>query len=91
MVNEVINLPDYTVDYHPVIIIINNLEGLQAPIAQYVSLKPKFEYEKSCSSIGSTRAAKIKNHSKIFFFDFYCTPKQSLKQWLVTLIRRWAK
>lgn len=55
------------------------------------SPKPKFEYEKSCSSIGSTRAAKIKNQSKIFFFDFYCTPKQSLKQWLVTLIRRWAK
>ncbi|MBO2714449.1 hypothetical protein DA799_11770 [Lactiplantibacillus plantarum] len=37
MVNEVINLPDYTVDYQPVPIKINNLEGLQASIAQYVS------------------------------------------------------
>lgn len=37
MANEVINLPDYTVDYQPVPIKINNLEGLQAPIAQYVS------------------------------------------------------
>lgn len=73
MANEVINLPDYTVDYHPVPIIINNMEGLQASIAQYVSLKPKFEYEKSCSSIGSTRAAKTLNK---FIFEFYCTPKQ---------------
>lgn len=54
-------------------------------IKQYVSLKPKFEYEKSCSSIGSTRAAKT--HSK-FIFEFYCTPKQSLRQ---RLARRWAK
>lgn len=37
MANEVINLPDYTVDYQPVPIKINNLEGLQASIAQYVS------------------------------------------------------
>lgn len=37
MANEVINLPDYTVDYQPVPIKINNLEGLQAAIAQYVS------------------------------------------------------
>ncbi|WP_156404123.1 DUF1351 domain-containing protein, partial [Lactiplantibacillus fabifermentans] len=37
MENEVINLPDYTVDYQPVPIKINNLEGLQAAIAQYVS------------------------------------------------------
>lgn len=37
MTNELINLPDYTVDYQPVPIIINNLEGLQASIAQYVS------------------------------------------------------
>ncbi|AYJ36067.1 hypothetical protein [Lactiplantibacillus argentoratensis] len=88
MANEVINLPDYTVDYHQVPIIINNLEGLQASIAQYVSLKPKFEYEKSCSSIGSTRAAKLQEHNKIFFFDFYCTPKLSLRQ---RLARRWAK
>ncbi|WP_436649432.1 DUF1351 domain-containing protein, partial [Lactiplantibacillus plantarum] len=36
MANEVINLPDYTVDYQPVPIKINNLEGLQASIAQYV-------------------------------------------------------
>ncbi|WP_421430187.1 DUF1351 domain-containing protein [Lactiplantibacillus plantarum] len=37
MANEVINLPDYTVDYQPVPIKINNLEGLQVSIAQYVS------------------------------------------------------
>ncbi|ASL37012.1 Phage protein [Lactiplantibacillus plantarum] len=37
MANEVINLPDYKVDYQPVPIKINNLEGLQAAIAQYVS------------------------------------------------------
>ncbi|ALC08159.1 DUF1351 domain-containing protein [Lactiplantibacillus plantarum] len=37
MANEVINLPDYTVDYQPVPIKINNLEGLQASIAQYIS------------------------------------------------------
>ncbi|UZD34555.1 DUF1351 domain-containing protein [Lactiplantibacillus plantarum] len=37
MANEVINLPDYTVDYQPVPIKINNLEGLQAAIVQYVS------------------------------------------------------
>lgn len=37
MANEVINLPDYTVDYQPVPIKINNLEGLQASIVQYVS------------------------------------------------------
>ncbi|WP_308726259.1 DUF1351 domain-containing protein [Lactiplantibacillus plantarum] len=30
-------MPDYTVDYQPVPIKINNLEGLQASIAQYVS------------------------------------------------------
>ena len=85
MANEVIYLPDYTVDYRPVPIIINNLEGLQASIAQYVSLKPKFEYKKSCSSIGSTRAAKTLNN---FIFEFYCTPKLSLRQ---RLTRRWAK
>lgn len=85
MANEVINLPDYTVDYHQVPIIINNLEGLQASIVQYVSLKPKFEYEKGCSSIGSTRAAKTLNN---FIFEFYCTPKLSLRQ---RLARRWAK
>ena len=50
-----------------------------------VSLKPKFEYEKSRSSIGSTRAAKTLNK---FIFEFYCTPKQSLRQ---RLTRRWAK
>lgn len=50
-----------------------------------VSLKPKFEYEKSCSSIGSTRAAKTLNN---FIFEFYCTPKQSLRQ---RLVRRWVK
>ncbi len=85
MANEVINLPDYTVDYHPVTIIINNLERLKASIAQYVSPKPKFEYEKSCSSIGSTRAAKTLNN---LIFEFYCTPKLSLRQ---RLVRRWAK
>ena len=85
MANEVINLPDYTVDYQPVPIIINNLEGLQASIAQYVSLNPKFEYEKSCTSIGSTRAAKTLSN---FIFEFYCTRKQSLRQ---RLTRRWAK
>lgn len=52
------------------------------------SLKPKFEYEKSYSGIGSTRTAKLQDHNKIFFFDFYCTPKQSLRQ---RLVRRWAK
>lgn len=50
-----------------------------------VSLKPKFEYEKSCSSIGSTRAAKTLTN---FIFEFYCTPKLSLRQ---RLARRWAK
>ncbi|GAB1230606.1 hypothetical protein SNK12g_23250 [Lactiplantibacillus plantarum] len=50
-----------------------------------VSPKPKFEYEKSCSSIGSTRAAKTFNK---FIFEFYYTPKQSLRQ---RLARRWAK
>ncbi len=54
-------------------------------IKQYVSLEPKFEYKKSCSSIGSTRAAKTLNN---FIFEFYCTPKQSLRQ---RLARRWAK
>ena len=62
-----------------------NLEGLQASIVQYVSLSHKFEYEKSCSSIGSTRAAKALNN---FIFEFYCTSKQSLRQ---RLTRRWAK
>lgn len=52
MENEVINLPDHTVDYHPLPIIINNLEGLQASIAQYVSLKPKFEYKKAARVLG---------------------------------------
>lgn len=37
MANEVINLLDYAVDYQPVPIKINNLAGLQASIAQYVS------------------------------------------------------
>ncbi|AVK60554.1 hypothetical protein C5Z25_01665 [Lactobacillus sp. CBA3605] len=37
MDNSLINLPDYTVDYKPVPIIINNLDGLQAAIAQYVA------------------------------------------------------
>ena len=50
-----------------------------------VSLKPKFEYEKSCSRIGSTWTAKTLNN---FIFEFYCTPKLSLKQ---RLARRWAK
>ncbi len=50
-----------------------------------VSSESKFEYEKSCSSIGSTRAAKTLNN---FTFEFYCTPKQSLRQ---RLVRRWAK
>ncbi|MBO9166453.1 hypothetical protein ACM640_09065 [Lactiplantibacillus plantarum] len=85
MANEVINLPDYTVDYQPVPIKINNLEGLQASIAQYVSLKPKFEYEKSCLSIGSTRVAKTLNN---FIFEFNCTPKLSLRQ---RFAWRWAK
>ncbi len=53
--------------------------------ARKVSLKTKFEYEKSCSSIGSTRAAKTLNK---FIFEFYCTPKLSLRQ---RLARRWAK
>ncbi len=50
-----------------------------------VSPESKFEYEKSCSSIGSTRAAKTLNN---FTFEFYCTPKQTLRQ---RLARRWAK
>ncbi|WP_047999388.1 DUF1351 domain-containing protein [Lactiplantibacillus herbarum] len=37
MDNSLINLPDYTVEYQPAPIIINNLEGLQAAIAQYIS------------------------------------------------------
>ncbi|CAM3209806.1 DUF1351 domain-containing protein [Lactiplantibacillus plajomi] len=36
MVNEVINLPDYSVNYQPAPIEINNYEGLQAAIVQYM-------------------------------------------------------
>lgn len=49
------------------------------------------KYKKSRAGVGSTYTAKLQDHNKIFFFDFYCTPKQSLRQWLVMLIRRWAK
>ena len=86
MENEVINLPDHTVDYHPLTIIINNLEGLQASIAQYVSLKPKFEYEKSCSRIGSTWTAKTQSK---FIFDFYSSPKMGRFQILIRKLRGW--
>jgi len=37
MDNSLINLPDYSVDYTPAPIQINNLEGLQASIAQYTA------------------------------------------------------
>ena len=68
------------------IIFLAHLRRLNELEARKVSLKPN---QKSCSSTRSTRAAKIQNHNKIFYFDFYFTPKLSLKQWLVTLIRRW--
>lgn len=53
-----------------------------------VPLEPKLEYEKSCSSIGSTHAAKT---DKNFIFEYYCTPKRGVKQRLHDLTRRWAR
>lgn len=37
MLNEIIALPDYSVDYKPSPIVINNISGLQSAIAQYVA------------------------------------------------------
>ena len=37
MLNEIIALPDYSVDYKPSPILINNISGLQSAIAQYVA------------------------------------------------------
>ncbi|QSE53227.1 DUF1351 domain-containing protein [Lactiplantibacillus plantarum] len=37
MTNEIITLPDYSVDYKPTPIVINNISGLQSAIAQYVA------------------------------------------------------
>ncbi|MBS0950682.1 hypothetical protein [Lactiplantibacillus plantarum] len=51
-----------------------------------VSLKPKFEYEKSYSGIGSTRTARSKNK---IIFTYYSTANVRPLQRLINTLRGW--